>query len=104
MPSAISAFYLAAIAIVGLSLRSSPAIAEAPATESSKATIGQDRHSVVALPTTSHRTRLSTRDRWRGTPYVRSNRDETLRNHVLDMALPPANPAFPGAVTSPVPR
>jgi hypothetical protein len=97
-------FILSAIAFVGLSLLSSPAIPEAPATESSKAAIEQDQQTVVALPTTSHRARLSTRDRWRGTPYLRSNRDETLRNHVLDKALFPANPAFQGAVTFRVPR
>ena len=97
-------FILTAIAFVGLSLLSSPAIAEAPPRESSKTTIEQDQQSVVALPTTSHRTRISTRDRWRGTPYVRNNRDETLRNHVLDQVLFPANPAFPGAATFPGPR
>jgi hypothetical protein len=97
-------FILPVTAFVGWSLLSSPAIAEAPKTESSKATIEQDQKTVVALPTTSHRARLSTRDRWRGTPYVRTNRDETLRNHVLDKALPPANPAFQGAVTFRVPR
>jgi hypothetical protein len=91
-------FILTIIAFAGLSLLSSPAIAEAPPTEPSKATIEQDQQSVVALPTTSQRTRLSTRDRWRGAPYVRTNRDETLRNHVLDQALFPANPAFQGAM------
>jgi hypothetical protein len=86
---------LAAIAFVGLSLASSAAIAEEPKTESSKPTIEQEQKSVAPQPTTSHRARLSTRDRWRGKPYLGSS-DETLRSHSLDKALPPANSAFNG--------
>jgi hypothetical protein len=89
-------FILAAIAFVGLSLAGSPAMAEEPKTESSKATTEQGQKFVVPLPTANHRARLSTRDRWRGKPYVRSSSDETLRRHALDMALPPANSAFSG--------
>ena len=90
---------LSAIAFVGLSLASSPAIAEAPKTDSTKATIEQDQKTVVPLPTTSHHSRPSTRDRWRGKPYLRSSSDETLRSQAVDVALPPANSAFQGGAS-----
>ena len=92
-------FMLSAIAVVGLSLPGSPAIAEAPNTDSSKVTIGQCQKTVVPLPTTSHRVRPSTRDRWRGKPHLRSCGDETLRTHALSKALPPANAAFQGGAS-----
>ena len=86
------------IAFVGLSLACSPAKAEEPQEGSSTTTIQKTETAVVPLPTT-HRGRLSTRDRWRGAPYLRSSADETLRSHALDVALPPANSAFQGGVS-----
>ena len=87
---------LATIASVGLSLACSPAMAEEPQKASPKTTIEKAEKTVVPLPTTTRRVRLSTRDRWRGAPYLRSSADETLRSHALDVALPPANSAFQG--------
>ena len=91
-------FIITTIAFVGLSLACSPAQAEEPQDESSTTTIEKTETAVVPLPTT-HRGRLSTRDRWRGAPYVRSTADETLRSHALDVALPPANSAFQGGAS-----
>ena len=88
-------FILATIAYVGLGLSFSPAMAEEPQGEVSAPTIEKAQKTVVPLPTT-HRSRLSTRDRWRGAPSLRSSADETLRSHALDVALPPANSAFQG--------
>ena len=87
---------LATIAAVGLSLACSPAMAEEPQKASPKTTIEKAEKTVVPLPTTTRRVRLSTRDRWRGAPYLRSSADETLRSHALDVALPSANSAFQG--------
>jgi hypothetical protein len=71
-------------------------MAEEPQKASSETTMEKTETTVVPLPTTTHRVRLSTRDRWRGTPYLRSSSDETVRSHALDVALPSANPAFQG--------
>jgi hypothetical protein len=90
---------LATIASVGLSLACSPAMAEEPQAGSSTTAIQTAQNTVVPLPTTIHHGRLSTRDRWRGKPYLRSSADETLRSHALDVALPPANSAFQGGVS-----
>lgn len=92
-------FIIATIAFVGLSLACSPARAEEPQEESSTTTIEKTETAVVPLPTTTHPGRLSTRDRWRGAPYLRSSADETLRSQALDVALPPANSAFQGGVS-----
>jgi hypothetical protein len=92
-------FLFSAIAFVALGLVSSPAIAESPRQDASEPTIEQDQKTVSRLPTTDHRAKLCTRDRWRGKPYLRSGDDETLRSHVLDTALPPANPAFQGGAS-----
>jgi hypothetical protein len=91
-------FIIATIAFAGLSLACSPAMAEEPQEESSTTTIEKTETAVVPLPT-AHRGRLSTRDRWRGAPYLRSSADETLRSQALDVALPPANSAFQGGVS-----
>ena len=88
---------IAFVAFVGLSLVGSAAMAEEPQGEASTTTIEKAQRTVVPLPTTTGR--LSTRDRWRGGPYLRSSADETLRNHALDVALPPANGAFQGGVS-----
>jgi hypothetical protein len=90
---------LATIASVGLSLACSPATAEEPQEASSKTTIEKGEKTAVPLPTTTRRVRLSTRDRWRGAPYLRSSTDETLRSHALDVALPSANSAFQGGAS-----
>jgi hypothetical protein len=90
---------LATIAFVGLGLASLPAAAEEPQDASSKTTIEKAEKTVVPLPAKTRRARLSTRDRWRGAPYLRSSADETLRSQALDIALPSANPAFQGGVT-----
>ena len=61
-----------------------------------------DREGPESRRPPAHRTRrgrLSTRDRWRGAPYLRSSADETLRSHALDVALPPANSAFQGGAS-----
>jgi hypothetical protein len=89
---------LATITFVGMGLASSAALAEEPQGTSSATAIEQAQKTIVPLPTTSHRSRISTRDRWRGTPYLRSTADETLRSHALDVALPSANSAFQGGV------
>jgi hypothetical protein len=73
-------------------------MAEEPQEGSSKTTIEKAQKTVVPLPSLTHNGRLSTRDRWRGTPYLRSSADETLRSHALDVALPSANPAFQGGL------
>jgi hypothetical protein len=86
----------ATVASVGLSLAPSYATAEEPQEGSSTPTIETTQNTVVPVPTTTHRKRLSTLDRWRGRPYVRSTADENLRSRALDMALPPANEAFQG--------
>jgi len=91
-------FIITTIAFVGLSLACSPAQAEEPQDESSTTTIEKTETAVVPLPTTKSR-RLSTRDRWRGAPYLRSSADETLRSQALDVALPPANSAFQGGAS-----
>jgi len=96
-------FILATIAFVGLGLAYSPAMAEEPQGEASAPTIEKAQKAVVPLPT-AHRGRLSTRDRWRGAPYLRSTADETLRSHALDVALPPANSAFQGGASLQDPR
>lgn len=92
-------FIIATIAFVGLGLACSPAMAEEPQEESSTTTIEKTETAVVPLPTATHRGRLSTRDRWRGAPYLRTSADETLRSHALDVALPPANSAFQGGAS-----
>jgi len=92
-------FILATIAFVGFGLASSAAMAEEPQGESSAPTIEKAQTAVVPLPMNTHRGRLSTRDRWRGKPYLRSSADETVRSHALDVALPPANQAFQGGVS-----
>ena len=73
-------------------------MAEEPQEEASAPTIEKAQKTVVPLPT-DHRGRLSTRDRWRGAPYLRSSADETLRSHALDVALPPANKALQGGAS-----
>jgi hypothetical protein len=90
---------LATIALVALGLAFSPAMAEEPQEGSTTATIEKAERTVVPLPSLTHNGRLSTRDRWRGRPYLRSTADETLRSQALDVALPPANPAFNGGVS-----
>jgi hypothetical protein len=85
---------IATIACIGLSLGCSPASAEEPEKASTKTTI--EKAEKTPLPANTRRTRLSTRDRWRGAPYLRRSTDETLRSHSLDVALPPANSAFQG--------
>jgi hypothetical protein len=92
-------FILVTIILVGFGLACSPAMAEEPQQDASATTIEKAEKTVVPLPTKTRRTRLSTRDRWRGKPYVRSSADETVRSHALDMALPPANPAFQGGAS-----
>jgi hypothetical protein len=90
---------LASIGLVALGLACSPAMAEGPQDGSTTTTIEKADKTVVPLPTTTRRGRLSTRDRWRGKPYLRSTANETLRSHALDLALPPANPAFQGGAS-----
>lgn len=85
---------LATAAFVGFSLAGLPVAAEEEG--SSKTTIEQAEKTIVPLPVNTHQARISTRDRWRGAPYLRSTADETLRSQALDIALPPANPAFQG--------
>jgi len=96
---------LATIAFVGLGLACSPAMAEEAQNGSSKTSIEKAEKAIVPLPTL-RQGRLSTRDRWRGAPYLRSSSDETLRSHALDLALPPANSAFQGGASlqSPIVR
>jgi hypothetical protein len=89
---------LATIAFVGLGLAGLPAMAEEAQNGSSKTSIEKAEKAIAPLPTLKQG-RLSTRDRWRGTPYLRSSADETLRSHALDLALPPANSAFQGGVS-----
>lgn len=91
-------FAIATIAFVSLGLACSPASAEEPQEGPAKASIEKAQRNSAFLPNISHPGRLSTRDRWRGRPYVRSTADETLRSQALDIALPPANPAFQGGV------
>ncbi len=44
--------------------------------------------------------RQSTRERWAGGPRERlSQSDELIRAQALDLALPPANPAFQGGAS-----
>jgi hypothetical protein len=91
---------LASIAAIGLGLAFSPAVAEEPPQEASSTKIEKSDRAIVPLPSLTHPKRLSTRDRWRGAPYLRSSSaDETLRSHALDIALPPANPSFQGGVS-----
>ena len=89
---------LSTIAFVGLGLASLPAAAEEPQEGSSTTTIEKAEETVVPLPART-RVRLSTRDRWRGAPYLRSSADETVRSQALDIALPSANPAFQGGTS-----
>jgi hypothetical protein len=89
---------LATIAFIGLGLACSPAMAEEVQNGSSKTSIEKAEKAIAPLPALKQG-RLSTRDRWRGTPYLRSSADETLRSHALDLALPPANSAFQGGVS-----
>lgn len=89
-------FILASIACVALSLACSPAMAEELASQPSKTTVENADKALAPMPTTTHRVRLSTRDRWRGAPYLRGSADELLRGQALDVALPPANSAFQG--------
>jgi hypothetical protein len=86
---------LATIVFVGLSLACSPAMAEEPQDGSSSATIEEAQNAVVVPAPTTHRKRLSTRDRWRGTPYLRGGM-ETLPSQGSDVVLPPANANFQG--------
>ena len=95
---------LATIAVVVLGLASSVAVAEEPQGSSSSMAIEQVEKTIVPLPTITQRPRLSTRERWRGAPYLRSTADETLRSHALDIALPSANSAFQGGVDLQQPR
>jgi hypothetical protein len=90
---------LGTIAFVGLGLASLPAAAEEPQEGSSTTTIEKAEKTVVPLPAMTRRARLSTRDRWRGAPYLRSSADETVRSQALDIALPSANSAFRGGAT-----
>ena len=90
---------LATAAFVGFGLASLPAAAEQLQEGSSQTTIEQAQKTIVPLPVKTRQARLSTRDRWRGGPYLRSSADETLRSQALDIALPPANPAFQGGTT-----
>ena len=90
-------FVLATIAFIGLGLVGSPAMAEEPQGQASVTTIEKAQRTVVPLPSVNGR--LSTRDRWRGGPYLRSSADERLRSHAMDVALPPANGAFQGGAT-----
>jgi hypothetical protein len=85
---------LATIVFAGLSLACSPAMAEEPQQGSSATKIEEAQKTVVPLPTTTHRTRLSTRDRWRGKPHLRSGAAEASPSQATDVALPPANSAF----------
>jgi hypothetical protein len=89
-------FVPATVVFIGVSLASSPVFAEEPKAECSKATIEQAEKTVTPPPTIPRRTRFSTWDRWRGKPYLRGVSDESLRARALDIALPPANPAFQG--------
>jgi hypothetical protein len=82
-----------------LGLAFSPAVAEEPQEGPTTAAIEKAEKTITPLPTLTHRGRLSTRDRWRGAPYVRSTASETLRSHALDVTLPSANPAFNGGVS-----
>lgn len=90
---------LATIAFVGLGLASLPAAAEEPQEGSSTTTIEQAEKTIVPLPVKTYPDRLSTRDRWRGGPYLRSSADETVRSQALDIALPSANSAFRGGAS-----
>ncbi len=94
---------LATVAFVGFGLASLPAAAEEPLERSSETTIERAEKTIVPLPVKTRQARLSTRDRWRGAPYLRSSSDETLRSHALDIALPPANAAFQGGAAIPQP-
>jgi hypothetical protein len=91
-------FAIATIAFVALGLACSPASAQEPQEGSAQASIEKAQKNASPLPSLTHPGRLSTRDRWRGRPYLRSTADETLRSHALDVALPSANPAFQGGV------
>ena len=89
---------LATITFVGLGLASSAALAGESQGSSASTAIVQAQKTIVPLPANTHHPRISTRDRWRGTPYLRTAADETLRSHALDIALPSANSAFQGGV------
>lgn len=95
---------LATITLVGVGLASSVALAGESQGSSSSTAIEQVQKTIVPLPTNTNHPRISTRDRWRGTPYLRSTADETLRSHALDIALPSANSAFQGGVELAQPR
>lgn len=83
---------LATIVFAGLSLACSPAMAEEPQDGSSATKIEEAQKAVVPLPTITKR--LSTVERWRGTPYLRSGAAEALPSQATDVALPPANSSF----------
>jgi hypothetical protein len=93
---------LATIAVVGLGLAWSPAVAGEPQGEAAK--IEKTERVIVPLPNLTHPGRLSTRDRWRGGPYVRSTADERVRSNALNVALPPANSAFQGGTSLQTPN
>jgi hypothetical protein len=90
---------LVTAAFVGFGLASLPAAAEEPQEGPSQTAIEQAQKTIVPLPVKTSQVRISTRDRWRGAPYLRSSADETLRSQALDIALPPANSAFQGGTT-----
>lgn len=101
-----------ALIFVGVSLAAAPAWADEPKAGSPQvaaekvdqtvtpiATREEARDVVTPIPAKPPRARLSTRERWRGKPYLRSVSDESLRARALDIALPPANPAFQGGAS-----
>jgi len=87
---------LATIFFAGLSMACSPAMAEEPQEGSSPTKIEEAQKTVVPLPTTTQRKRLSTMERWRGAPYLRSGAAEALPGQSTDVALPPVNSGFLG--------
>lgn len=78
-----------AFSVLAIGLLAAPALADEAAPVSKR----DDAPAVVTLPD-ARPERLSTRDRWRGGPYVRASaaENERLRSEALDRALPVQSP------------
>ena len=85
--------------IVASSFLGVPVLAGEPSLSDSPATVeASQKRVIVPLPRLTRRS-LSTRERWRGTPYTRSAAaDEQIRAEALDKALPVISSAAGGSL------
>jgi hypothetical protein len=80
------------VSAIAFSLVAAGALAaDQPSGADGGAVVASDAAQVAPAPA---KQRLTTAERWRGAPYLRSTESELVRSEALDKRLPPAQPPF----------